>query len=365
MVTITQGTPSHHGFRMPAEFEPHRRCWMLWAERPDNWRNGGKPAQQVTVEVASAIARFEPVTVGVSARQFRNARAQLPDNVQVVELSQDDIWIRDTGPIFVVNDNGQVRMVDWGFNAWGGLHNGLYFPWDNDLQIPMKIAELTGTDRYKASMILEGGAIAVDGQGTLITTEECLLDEGRNPSMSRADIEQTLCDYLGITKVIWLGKGIDPHETNGHVDDIVAYVRPAEVLLHWTDDPHHPDYDACQDAFERLSQATDAHGRNFTIHKLPAPPAMHITAEESAGVDIVEGSAPRQAGDLLPASYINFYIANGGIIAPAFGQPTDAEALKVLQACFPEREVVAIQQAREILLGGGNIHCMTQQQPRG
>ena len=174
--------PRRDGYRMPGEFEPHAGCWMLWPERPDNWRLGGKPAQLAFAAVAAAIAGSEPVTVGVSARQFANARRLLPPAVRVVEISSNDAWMRDVGPTFVVNDRGGIRGVDWMFNAWGGLQGGLYFPWDQDDAVAQKVLEIEGRDRYRAPFVLEGGAIHVDGQGTLITTEECLLNPNRNPA---------------------------------------------------------------------------------------------------------------------------------------------------------------------------------------
>jgi len=358
-------TPKADGFRMPGEFESHASCWMLWPERTDNWRDGAKPAQSVFAAIAAAISKFEPVTMGVSSRQFQNARNLLPPEVRLVELSYNDSWIRDCGPTFVVDDRGGVRLVDWDFNAWGGLYNGLYFPWDQDALVARKVAEIERVDRYKAPLVLEGGSIAVDGQGTVITTEECLLDPGRNPDLSQAEIEIHLSDYLNVEKVVWLNQGTDPEETNGHVDGICAYVRPAVVLLHWIEDPSHELYPAVQDAYQRLQAASDARGRRFEIHKLPAPNPMYITAQESAGIDAIEGTKPRQAGDVMESTYINFYIANNAVIVPGFGDPNDAVAKDIFQRLFPERQVVMIENCREISLGGGNIHCITQQQPLG
>ncbi|HET91546.1 MAG TPA: agmatine deiminase, partial [Chloroflexi bacterium] len=168
MAATINSTPRRDGFRMPGEFEPHAGCWMLWPERPDNWRWGAKPAQRAFAAVAAAIAQFEPVTMGVSRSQFRNARHMLPDAVRVVEMSYDDAWMRDNGPTFVVNDRGAVRAVDWEFNAWGGLDGGLYFPWDQDRLVARKVAEIERVDRYAAPLVLEGGSIHVDGAGTCL-----------------------------------------------------------------------------------------------------------------------------------------------------------------------------------------------------
>lgn len=356
--------PREDGFRMPGEFEPHRQSWMAWPERTDNWRLGAKPAQEAFVQVATAIARFEPLTVGASARQYQNARAMLPDHIRVVELASNDCWMRDMGFTAVVNDQGEVRGVDWHFNAWGGLLGGLYFPWDQDDLVAQKMCEIEGLARYRAPFVLEGGAIHTDGEGTLLTTEECLLNPNRNPHLDRIQIEEYLRDYLNIATVIWLDRGVYRDETDGHVDNICCFIRPGVVALTWTDDPDDPQYAISQDAYERLSAAVDAKGRKLEIHKIHQPNPILITEAESAGVDYAEFSQPRQPGDRQAASYINFYIVNGGVIVPTFDDPHDQPALETLQKLFPDREVVGIY-AREILLGGGNIHCITQQQPRG
>ena len=311
---------------------------------------------------ATAIAGSEPVTVGVSASQYANARRLLPSQVRVVELSSNDAWMRDVGPTFVVNDRGGIRGVDWQFNAWGGLRGGLYFPWDRDDAVAQKVTEIEGCDRYRAPFILEGGSIHVDGQGTVITTEECLLNPNRNPGLSRAQIETQLKRYLNVETVVWLGKGVLHDETDGHVDNLCAYVRPAEVVLTWTNDRNDPQYEISRDAHERLKDARDARGRRFKVHKLQQPGPLHMTAEEAAGVDVAEGTQPRAAGGRLAASYVNFYIGNRCIVAPLLDPRRDRDALRKLQDLFPKREVVGVP-GRELLLGGGNVHCVTQQVP--
>jgi agmatine deiminase len=192
-----------------------------------------------------------------------------------------------------------------------------------------------------------------------------MLSPGRNPSLSKAEIETHLSSYLNIHKIIWLGKGVDPDETNGHVDGICCFVRPGEVLLHWTDDPKHPHYDIVHDAYERLKDEKDGRGRALKIHKLHAGSPTAITKEEAEGIDVIRGTKPRKEGDALDISYINFYIANNVIVVPGFGDKNDGLAVETLSMVFPDRKVVSVPDAREISLGGGNIHCITQQQPRG
>jgi agmatine deiminase len=314
------------------------------------------------VEVARAIARCEPVTMGVSQRQYANARQMLPAQVRVIEISSNDSWMRDCGASIVVDGHGAARGVNWRFNAWGGLDDGLYFPWDLDDAVAIKMLEIERLDRYDAPLVLEGGSIHVDGDGTLFTTEECLLNPNRNPDLSRRKIEALLRDYLGIRKVIWLGQGFVEDETDGHVDNLLAPIRPGVVALAWTDDTSDPQHAISRDAFERLSKTTDARGRKLEVVRVNIPSPVLISAEEAGGVDRAQGTLPRNAGDRMAASYINFYICNGGVVVPTFGDPRDAAALELLAAVFPQRHVVGVA-AREILLGGGNIHCITQQLP--
>lgn len=363
-MTTLDSTPRADGFHMPAEWAPHTQTWMLWPERPDNWRLGGKPVQAAHVALAKAIARFEPVTVGVSAGQYDNARARLDvPNIRVVEISSDDAWMRDTGPTFVVDHGGEVRGVDWAFNAWGGFLGGLYAPWNRDEQVASKVLDMERCQRYHThGFVLEGGSIHVDGEGTLITTEECLLNRNRNPHLDRGQIEQILADHLAVEKIIWLPDGLFNDETDGHVDNFCCYVRPGEVLLAWTDDASDPNYPRCQAALQVLQNSVDAKGRALVVHKMPIPGPLYATQEECDGVDLVAGSQERHPSVRLAGSYVNFLIVNGGIIAPSFDDPLDGEAQALLQKLFPEHEVVMVP-GRELLLGGGNIHCLTQQQP--
>ena len=363
MSTTLLTTPASDGFYMPAEFAPHRGCWMLWPERGDNWRMGGKPVQQAFVAVATAIAGSEPVSVGVSPAQYVNARAQLPGSVRVIELSHDDAWMRDVGPTCVVNKTGEVRGVDWQFNAWGGLQGGLYFPWDQDDLVARKVLEIEGMTRYRAPLVLEGGAIHVDGQGTALVTEQCLLNPNRNPDLDIGQIELLLHEYLGVTTVIWLGEGVYNDETAGHVDNLCCFVKPGAVVLTSTANKRDPQYKRSQDALQRLQSARDARGRKLQVHLLPQPGPLYLEEAEVTGLDAVEGTKQRAAGDRLAASYVNFYIGNSVVVVPLLDVRHDKVVLAKLRSLFPKRRVMGVP-AREILLGGGGIHCVTQQIPR-
>jgi agmatine deiminase len=365
MTKIIDSTPRKDGFRMPGEFELHEGCWMIWPERTDNWRLKAKPSQKAFAKVANAIVNFEPVSMCVSKHQYANAKGLLDKRIRLIEMTTDDAWMRDVGPTFVINDQGEVRGIDWRFNAWGGLVDGLYFPWDQDDQVARKVCEIENKDYYSLeSFVLEGGAIHVDGEGTAIVTEACLLHESRNPHLSKEEIENTLKEYLNVHKILWLKNGIYLDETNEHVDNIIHYCAPGVIALAWTDNEDDPQHNFSKSAYDYLSTQLDGKGRAFTIHKLHIPPLVLITKEESEGVDSISGTVPRRPGDRQAASYVNFYIANGGVVYPEFNDEIhDQMAKKTLEKIFPDRQVIGIY-AREIILGGGNIHCITQQQAK-
>ena len=369
-----ESTPKKDGYRMPGEFEPQECIWMLWPHRPDNWRDGAKPAQKAFADVARGIAQFEPVIVGVNPEDYAAAHYVLAgeENILVVEMTSDDSWIRDCGPTFVVNDDGDVRAVHWHFNAWGGLVDGLYFPWDQDALVGLKVADLAGVDRYRPdSFVLEGGSIHVDGEGTVMTTEMCLLSEGRNPELSKEQIENYLCEYLGVDKVIWIKDGIDPEETNGHIDDVAQIVAPGKVLCIWSDDPDYPFYNECHAAYETLSNAVDAKGRKLEVTKLCMPvKPLYMDQASCDSIDTEEYAEPRVADEPLIASYMNFLIVNGGVIVPQYGDENDELAVQQIQAAFDEAWGEGVYKAvgvktDQVVFGGGNIHCITQQEPAG
>jgi agmatine deiminase len=355
-------TPAADGFRMPGEFERHRGTWMAWPRRPDNWRADAGPAREAFAAVATAIEAVEPVRVAAHPDDVPGAARMLGPAIELVGVPSDDAWMRDIGPTCVVDDHAGVRGVDWEFNAWGGFDSGLYASWAQDDAMAASVCAAEGVDRYRAPFVLEGGSIHADGEGTLLVTEECLLHPNRNPGRSAADLELLLGAYTGATSVVWLGLGVVDDETDGHVDNLCCFVRPGAVVLTWTDDRDDPQHARSTDARRRLEAATDARGRSLEVHLLHQPGPLFATADEAAGVIVTPGSRPRRAGDRLAGSYVNFVPVNGRVVVPLLDPRHDDAALEALAACHPDREVVGVP-AREILLGGGNLHCITQPVP--
>lgn len=380
-----QGMAKTAGFRMPGEFEPHAGCILIWPERPGSWIYGAKAARLAFREVIAAIAESERVYVAAGRRGMDSAQELLGGlaDVELFYAETDDAWARDVGPTFVVAGGKAVDAslgggtpgehavwaVNWEFNAWGGAVDGLYASWEKDNAFAAAFAGKYGYPLYDASpFVLEGGAIHSDGEGTLLVTEACLLSEGRNPLLTRAEIEERLNAYLGAEKVLWLPRGIYQDETNEHVDNVCAFVRPGEVVLAWTDRKEDPQYPLSRACLEYLESERDARGRRLVIHKLPIPDVpVCITEEELAGYVFEPGEAFRVAGERLVASYVNFYFSNGAVIVPAFGgenEESDRRAADILGRLVPGRKVIQVY-ARDILVGGGNIHCITQQIPAG
>ena len=367
-----KSSPKADGFFMPGEFEPHRGTIMIWPERPGSWPYEAKAARKAFKEIIKTIAESEEVFVAAGERSFDSAVEALSDidNVHVFRAETDDAWARDVAPTFVRNDNtGEVRAINWSFNAWGGEYNGLYASWEKDDAFASCFAEKEGYSIYDAApFVLEGGSIHSDGEGTVLVTSECLLSPGRNPLLDKEGIENRLKEYLGAEKVIWLPNGIYNDETDGHVDNICAFIRPGEVVLAWTDDENDPQYALSKEDLDVLEAETDAKGRKIKVHKLPIPEKhVFIKEEDLKGYEFEEGEDEREVGERLAASYVNFYFSNGAVILPAFGgdnTESDDAAAKIMSKLCPGRKVVQIP-ARDILLGGGNIHCITQQIPRG
>ena len=357
-------SPKKLGYRMPAEYEPHHGTLMIWPTRPGSWPFQGKAAKRAFSQIIKTIAEGERVYLLVEQDYLSEAQSYLGDKAVYIDIPTNDAWARDTGPTILINDKGKKLAVDWAFNAWGGDVDGLYQDYEEDDQVASRFAEALEMPVYDAKpFVLEGGAIHSDGQGTILVTESCLLSPGRNPHLSKEEIESTLLESLGAEKVIWLPYGIYQDETNEHVDNVAAFVGPAELVFAWTDDKSDPQYAMSAADLALLEKETDAKGRHFTIHKLPIPAVRQVVTEEDLpGYIYEEGEEERYAGERLAASYVNFYIANKAVLVPQFQDKNDQVALDILSKCFPDRKVVGIP-ARDILLGGGNIHCITQQIP--
>lgn len=363
--------PAQDGFYMPAEFAEHEGCIIVWPERAGSWNFGARKAREAFAAVVKAIAESEKVYVAAGKDSLASAQELLAgiENVEILNSETDDSWARDIGPTFVVNKAGVVRSVNWEFNAWGGGFDGLYPSWDKDNAFAAFFAEKYGYKMYNAApFVLEGGAIHSDGEGTVMVTESCLLSKGRNPELTKNEIEAKLCAYLGAQKVIWLPRGIYNDETNEHVDNVCAFAAPGEVVLAWTDNTEDPQYPLSKACLDLLEQSVDAQGRKFIIHKLPIPDVpVCIREDEVGGYDFEDGEDMREAGERLAASYVNFYISNNAVVMPVFGEEntdSDKRAEKILQEIYTGRKIVTVP-ARAILTGGGNIHCITQQIPKG
>lgn len=375
MKILKEGCPSQDGFHMPAEYEPHKGTILIWPKRPGSWIYGAKKAREAFADVICAAAESETVYLLVEAgeldhaqmiieavRKEKNYQKNYP--VHYMEIASDDAWARDVGPTFVVNGQGQVRGIDWCFNAWGGICDGLYADWEKDDKVASSFCRKTEYDLYDAHpFVLEGGAIHTDGEGTILVTESCLLSKGRNPKLSKEKIGQKLKDYLGAEKIIWIPYGIYNDETNGHIDNVCAFTSPGHVVLAWTEDSKDPQYPLSSADLAILEKETDARGRKLIVHKVPVPgKPVCITEYELAGFSFEEGEEQRKAGERLAASYVNFYITNGGVLIPQFEDEMDAEAVNIIGGLFPGRKVYPVY-ARDIIVGGGNIHCITQQIP--
>jgi len=327
---------------MPAEWEPHSRCWMAWPCRDEAWGEHMDAARTAYADVARAIADFEPVTMVCNPSDVAEASLTLGNGtpIDVVSMEIDDSWLRDSGPTFLLDRNGHLAGAHWRFNAWGQK----YQPYSRDAVVAKRILKHVGARRFRAPFVLEGGAIHVDGEGTVLTTEQCLLNPNRNPDVTKAEVEQNLRDWLGVSTVIWLPEGLEDDETDGHVDEIACFVRPGVVLALSTDDKSDGNFDVLQTNLDILRSARDAKGRPLQVIEVPQP------------------ARQEHKGKRLSLSYINFYIANGGVVMPAFDVAEDERAFRIIRDAFPNHRVVQVH-ARDIFLGGGGIHCITQQQP--
>jgi agmatine deiminase len=341
-------TPATLGFRMPAEWKPQAAIWLSWPHRRKTWPQSFGPIPAKYAEIAATISRYEPVRLNIAkplhagARRLLNrAKAELA-RVEIFDHATDDAWCRDHGPIFVKNDRtGEVALTDWQFNAWGGK----YPKFDDDNQIPSKIADALKLRRFKQSMVLEGGSVEVNGEGLLLTTEACLLNKNRNPQLSREQIEQALRDFLGVHTIYWLGDGIAGDDTDGHVDDLSRFFRADGIVTAVESNSRDVNYRALQENLARLKSLRTPAGKKFKLVELPMPRACYRDEQR------------------LPATYANFLVLNGAVLMPTFRQPKrDREAAEVLAACFPGREIVPID-CLDLVIGRGTLHCISQQQP--
>ena len=342
-------TPASLGYRMPAEWEPHQAVWFSWPHNRNSWPGKFETVEPVMVRAVAAISRSETVRINVlnadhefQVRELLQAGG-VTGNVIFHRFPTNDAWCRDHGAIFVVRErNGQRELaaVQWGYNAWGGK----YPPFDRDVQIPRRMAEVLDVPRFEGGMILEGGSIEVNGAGALMTSEQCLLNPNRNPQLGKAEIEQRLRDYLGVHTILWLGEGIVGDDTDGHIDDLTRFVAKDTVATVVEDDPADENYAILQDNLARLKAMRLPDGRPLKIVELPMPrPVIYD-------------------GQRLPASYANFYIGNTVVLQPVFNCDRDAQAIAVVQDCFPGREIVGID-CTDLVWGLGTFHCLSQQVP--
>lgn len=332
--------PAELGYRMPAEWEPHRRCWMAWPCREDLWGDRMDEVRDAYADVAKAIAQFEPVTMVALPDDIAEVSLRCGNGVSAFPLEIEDSWMRDSGPTFVVDGKGKLGGVDWVFNGWGGKYSHKI-----DARIAEAVIGKVDAEHFACPLVTEGGALHSDGEGTLMVVEETLLNENRNPGMTREEAEQILADYLAVKKVIWLPGGLANDETDGHVDNVACFAGPGKVLAASCSDEEDPDHKPLEENISLLEGETDAQGRQIEVVRVEQP-------------------KPRKGddGERLAVSYVNFYIANGGLIIPSFDDPADSKAFDAITSCFPDHKAVEVP-AGAIVHGGGGIHCITQQEP--
>jgi len=346
-------SPAAAGFSMPAEWAPQAAVWLSWpVDDPRHW--GGAKRRLIRekfAEFAAAISRHEPVRINAPAADHPaildacNGAKAVPERVELYDHPHNDVWCRDHGPIFVKHrQSGEVAVTDWEFNAWGGK----FPPWDLDNTIPEKIAAALGMRRFPGGMILEGGGIEVNGEGQLLTTEAVLLNPNRNPQLRRDDIEQRLMDGLGVTEILWLREGIEGDDTDGHIDDLARFFAPGGVVACLASDRRSPNAAVLAENFDRLKSFHGPAGKALEVVPIPLPEACEV---------------PGWRLPVLPASYVNFLIVNGGVLVPVFRQKkNDDRALGIIRELFPGREVAGID-CLDLVEEGGTLHCLSQQQP--
>ena len=345
-------TPAELGFYMPAEWHRHAATWLSWPKDPETWPDRVPQAEQIFLQMVEALAPNETVNLLVNdaaTEKLVRERCLFPgaENMRFHQIETVDSWIRDYGPNFLINSKGEFAYNDWIFNAWGNKYEEL----KKDDSIPARLGNILNVPRFVPGIVMEGGSIDVNGEGCVLTTEQCLLNPNRNPSLSRDEIEKHLKDYLGAQKVLWMGEGIVGDDTDGHIDDIARFVESNVIVCALEDDPEDANYQLLQDNLKRLEKMTDAYGRPFEIVTIPMPGAVGGSSTDTRNLD------------RLPASYANFYIANNVVLAPIFGHANDQRAIDTLQRVFPDRRVVGIN-CEPLVWGMGTIHCVSQQQPQ-
>jgi agmatine deiminase len=341
---MSNATPASLGYRLPAEWEPHAATWLAWPHKPETWPGKFEPIPAVWATLVRTLAEFEPVHIcagGDAVMAEAKTRVGAVPNVVLHDIPTNDVWARDHGPMFLSGPASlPPALVDWEYNAWGGK----YPPYDLDNAVPARVAELTRRRRFTPGIILEGGAIDGNGQATLLTTEQCLLNPNRNPQLSRADVERYLAEYCCAKKILWLGGGIAGDDTDGHIDELARFVSPTSVVTALENDPQDENYGPLQDNYRRLLTMSDARGRPLEVIPVPMPRPLFF--------DDVR----------LPACYMNFYVANGVVIVPQFNDPADRVAVETLARLFPGRQIRGLD-AVDLVWGLGAFHCITQQQP--
>lgn len=344
-------TPAALGFHMPAEWHPHQSTWLTWPKDPETWPGRVTQVEEIYLQMIAALTPHEIVNLLVDDPETEKkvrvrCSAGSAARIRFHHLETVDSWIRDYGPNFLIGSDGEGAFNDWVFNAWGNKYEEL----KKDDRVPLRLEPILKLRRFAPGIVMEGGSIDVNGGGCVLTTEQCLLNPNRNPGFSQKEIEQYLKDYLGVTKVLWLGEGIVGDDTDGHIDDIARFIAPNVIACAVEDDPADPNYEILQDNLARLKSMTGATGNSFEIVTLPMPGVVGGT---STGTRDLER---------LPASYANFYIANSVVLAPVFGHANDTRAVEALQKFFPTRRIVPIN-CEPLVWGMGTIHCVTQQQP--
>ena len=337
---VTKNDPREKGFFMPGEWQEHTCCWMAWPCRSGLWADS-LATKIAYADVANNISRFEVVKMLVPMNKTESAKKLLNKNIDIIEMSIDDSWCRDSGPNFLINNDGDLAGSTWEFNAWGKK----YQPYDQDALMGSRILKLAGANEYTSLLVAEGGGITVDGEGTIITTESCFLNTNRNPNWKKSEVEEELCRTLGASKVIWIPGDPDETETDGHIDGIAAFIEPGRVLLEINKDKTDPHYHVGEKNRKALQTQKDAKGRKIEIEF------------------IGEGIYHPEIWNEGCSSYINSYLANGAVIVPGYGYDRDGEAVEVYKNIYPKREVIQVQ-INDIAIGGGGIHCITQQQPK-